>query len=287
MNNSARYLIFFQYIGTAYRGVVKVPPQQQEVKGVQDHLENAIRKLRPLTPVSLFISSRTDAGVHALSNSAHFDLVRTNDKPPFSEDVLVEALNFHLGAEQIRVTGARRVPDQFHARFQAQSRTYVYRVALGISHRSQLPLPECDLCWGVRHTVLDMEAMRDAAAMLVGTHDFSSFRAVNSDLPFKSPIKTMDVVGIQPGSSFVQAHFHREILFWELTFRSRSFLYKQVRRMAGALVAVGQRRLSISHLKEILEARDSLAFPQGLAAPAHGLFLTGVEYKDSDLQLKL
>ncbi|XP_068576251.1 tRNA pseudouridine synthase-like 1 [Cebidichthys violaceus] len=285
MHNWARYLVFFQYIGTNYRGAVKVPPNQLVRKGVQDHLEDAIRRLRPLNPVSLSISSRTDTGVHALSNSAHFDLQRNNDKPPFTEDILVEALNFHLKAEQIRITRAHRVPNDFHARFRARSRTYVYRIALGISHHSLLPLTDRDLCWNLRNQKLDVGAMREAAALLVGTQDFSSFRAVNSDIHFKSPVKTLNVASVQPGSSFVHAHFHREIPFWELTFTSRSFLYKQVRRMTGALVAVGRGQLSVPQLQDILEARDSLAYPQGLAAPAHGLFLTRVNYSEMDLQL--
>lgn len=286
MQNSTRYLIFFQYIGTKYSGAAKVPSYQLERrKGVQDHLEDALRRLRPLNPVSLKVSSRTDRGVHALSNSAHFDLQRKNDKPPFTEDILVKALNFHLGTEQIRITCAHRVPDDFHARFCAQSRTYVYRLALGVPHYSLLPLTECNLCWSLGNMELDVGAMRKAATLLVGTHDFSSFRAVNSDITFKNPMKTLDVAAIQPGSSFVHANFHREIVFWELTFRSRSFLYKQVRRMAGALVAVGQGRLSVPELKDILEARDSLAYPRGLAAPPDGLFLTRVDYRDADLQL--
>lgn len=284
MHNNARYLIFFQYIGTKYSGVVKAPHQQVK-KGVQNYIEDAIQKLRPLNPVSLFVSSRTDTGVHALSNSAHFDLQRKNNKPPFTEDILVEALNYHLKPEQIRITQALRVPADFHARYRAQSRTYVYRVALGISHHALLPLTDHNLCWGLRNTELDIKAMNEAAALLVGTHDFSSFRAINSEMPFKNPVKTMDVVSIQPGSSFALAHFHREFPFLELTFRSRSFLYKQVRRLTGALVAVGQGVLSVPHLEEILEARDTLAYPQGLAAPPHGLFLTQVGYRDEDLQL--
>ncbi|XP_073324194.1 tRNA pseudouridine synthase-like 1 [Pagrus major] len=285
MRNWARYLIFFQYIGTKYSGAVKVPPHQLCKKGVQDHLEDAIRGLKPINQVSLSISSRTDTGVHALSNSAHFDLQRRNDKPPFTEDVLVDALNFYLKSEQIKVNRVHRVPDNFHARYRAQSRTYVYRIALGTSHHSLLPLTESNLCWTLRNTELDVGAMREAAALLVGVHDFSSFRAVNSDMPFKSPVKTLDVASIRPGGSFAQSHFHREMPLWELTFTSRSFLYKQVRRMAGALVGVGQGRLSVPQLKEVLEARDSLAYPQGLAAPAHGLFLTRVDYKETDLQL--
>ncbi|XP_077385362.1 tRNA pseudouridine synthase-like 1 isoform X2 [Festucalex cinctus] len=228
MSTQTRYLIFFQYIGTKYSGAIKLPPHQLllEKRGVQDHLEDAVRRLKPLNPVSLSISSRTDSGVHALSNSAHFDFQRKNDKPPFTEDILVEALNFHLKAEQISITRAYRVADDFHARFQALSRTYVYRIALGVSHSSQLPLVERDMCWNLRHT---------------------------------------------------------EIPFWELTFKSKSFLYKQVRRMTGALVAVGQRRISLTKLKEVMEARDSLAYPQNVIAPARGLFLTRVDYNESDL----
>ncbi|MEQ2300732.1 hypothetical protein AMECASPLE_028864 [Ameca splendens] len=182
------------------------------------------------------------------------------------------------------VTHAHRVPDNFHARFRAQSRTYIYRIALGVTHHTLLPLTDENLCWSLRNTELDIDAMREAAALLVGTHDFSSFRALNSDMPFKSPVKTMDVVAIQPGSSFARSHFHREMQFWELTFKSRSFLYKQVRRMTGALVAAGQGLLSVSQVKQILDSRDTLAYPQGVVAPAQGLFLKSVDYKESDLQ---
>ncbi|XP_054640987.1 tRNA pseudouridine synthase-like 1 isoform X2 [Dunckerocampus dactyliophorus] len=277
MYNRARYLIFFQYIGTKYSGAAKVPPLQTWVKGVQDHIEDALQRLRPLNPVSLYISSRTDSGVHALSNSAHFDFQRKNDKPPFTEDILVEALNFHLRTEQISVTRAHRVPDDFNARFRALSRTYVYRIALG----SQVPLVERDMCWNLRHTELDVGAMSEAAAVFVGTHDFSSFRAMNSDAAFKNPVKTLDVVRIEPRRGFICEHFHRDVPLWELTFQSKSFLYKQVRRMTGALVAVGQGRLTLTKLKEIMEARDSLAYPSTMTAPPQGLFLTRVNYSES------
>uniref|UniRef100_A0A3B3Y1M3 tRNA pseudouridine synthase n=1 Tax=Poecilia mexicana TaxID=48701 RepID=A0A3B3Y1M3_9TELE len=263
MHNWARYLIFFQYIGTKYRSVFAFFPV---------FVQEAIKRLKPVNPVSLSVSSRTDAGVHALSNSAHFDLQRKNDKPPFTADVLVEALNFNLKEQQIRVTHAYRVPDDFHARYRAQSRTYVYRVALGVTHHTLLPLTDWNLCWGLRNTELDIDAMHEAAALLVGTHDFSSFRAVNSDLPFKNPVKTVDVVTIQPGSSFAHSHFHR----WDSVV-----VVIQVRRMTGVLVAAGQGRLSVSQVKQILDARDTLAFPHDVAAPAYGLFLKSVDYKES------
>ncbi|XP_061899661.1 tRNA pseudouridine synthase-like 1 [Entelurus aequoreus] len=246
---------------------------------VQDHIEDAIERLKPLHPVRLYISSRTDSGVHALSNSAHFDFQRKNDKPPFTEDVLVKALNLKLDREHISINQAYRVAADFSARYRALSRTYVYRMALGC----QIPLVERNMCWNLHHTELDVGAMREAAAMLVGTHDFSSFRANNSDIVYKNPVKTLEVVRIDPGRAFVCEHFHRHIPVWELTFQSQSFLYKQVRRMTGALVAVGQGRLTLPKLKEMMEARHSLAYPSNMTAPPQGLFLTRVNYKESDL----
>ncbi|XP_010862921.2 tRNA pseudouridine synthase-like 1 isoform X2 [Esox lucius] len=261
---------------------MKAPPHQA-VKGVQNYLEEAVRRLRPANAISLHVSSRTDTGVHAICNSAHFDLQRQNGKPPLAEEVLVDALNFHLRPESIRVTHAHRVHGAFHARFQAVSRTYVYRLAMGIRHHSCMPLTEDKLCWGIRSVDLDIGAMRDAAALLVGTHNFSSFRALNSETPYKDPVKTLDRASLEPGDAFVRRHFHRGIQFWELTFRSRSFLYKQVRRMTGALVAVGQGKMSVYGVKELLEAQDSLAYPQNLTAPPDGLFLARVDYDPLDL----
>ncbi|XP_026076878.1 tRNA pseudouridine synthase-like 1 [Carassius auratus] len=280
--SAARYLIFFQYTGTKYSGVMKTAADQA-VEGVENHLESAVRKLKPVNEVSVVISSRTDTGVHALCNSAHVDIQRRGDKPPLLEQDLVDALNFHLKAEPIRITRAYRVHSDFHARYRAVSRTYVYRFASGLRHHTEMPVTERDLCWALRDTRLNIDAVQEAAALLLGTHDFSTFRALSSDTPFKNPVKTLEKAQLDPGVSFSQRHFHRDIQFWELTFKSRSFLYRQVRRMTGALVAVGQGRLSVRQIQELLEARDSLAFPQNLTAPAHGLFLTNIQYRETDL----
>ncbi|XP_026878866.2 tRNA pseudouridine synthase-like 1 isoform X1 [Electrophorus electricus] len=280
--SGTRYLIFFQYIGSKYSGVMKAP-SHQPVEGVQNYLENAVGKLKPLNGPSVSISSRTDTGVHALSNSAHLDIVRKEGKPPFTEQLLIDALNFHLQPEPIRITRAYRVRGDFHARYRAVSRTYIYRLATGVQHHTELPVTEKDLCWALGNTELNADAMREAGAMLSGTHDFSTFRAMSTDAPYRNPVKTLELVQVQPGLSFSQRHFHRDLQFWELTFKSRSFLYKQVRRMTGALVAVGRGKLSISQLQELLDIRDSKAYPQNTAAPPCGLFLTDVEYDDADL----
>ncbi|KAL7978652.1 hypothetical protein Chor_010695 [Crotalus horridus] len=106
--------------------------------GVENHLEKAAENLRASEPIKFVISSRTDAGVHALCNTAHLDVQRKEGQPPFSEDVLVQVLNKHLLSEPIR---------NFHARFSARARTYVYRVATGCTAYSDLPVFERDLCW--------------------------------------------------------------------------------------------------------------------------------------------
>ncbi|XP_069774857.1 tRNA pseudouridine synthase-like 1 isoform X2 [Narcine bancroftii] len=283
---AVRYLIYFQYCGTNYSGVMKTPSDQL-MTGVQNYLEDALQKLRPINKVNISISSRTDSGVHAFCNSAHFDLERKEGKSPFSEELLVNALNFHLKPEPISILKAFRVSDIFHARHHARSRTYTYRLVTGCNHHSHLPVFERNLCWPVSRRPLNMDTMQEAARMLLGTHDFSTFRSLNSETPFKSPLKTLLQANLTPGLSLtMQQDHHRHLEFWELTFRSQSFLYKQVRRMTGALVAVGQGKLMPRHIAELLEVQDSRAFPRNFIAPPNGLFLKNVEYDEKDLQMQ-
>ncbi|KAJ7421498.1 tRNA pseudouridine synthase-like 1 [Willisornis vidua] len=130
---------------------------------------------------------------------------------------------------------------------------------------------------------LDVPAMQEAAKFLVGTHDFSTFRSLNSDSASQTPIRTIFQVDIQPSSGFLAHHYeHRGLEFWEVKVRGRSFLYRQVRRMVGALVAVGMGRMAPHHIKELLEVRDPLAFPANAMAPPRGLFLQAVEYDQAE-----
>ncbi|XP_066190241.1 tRNA pseudouridine synthase-like 1 isoform X2 [Sylvia atricapilla] len=221
----ARYLVFFQYFGTRYSGVMETKSDQALV-GVQNYLEEAAQKLKPSAPIKFHISSRTDTGVHALANAAHVDIQRAPGKAPFTAQQLVQGLNYHLRPEPIRILSAQRVPGTFHARFCALSRTYVYRLLLGCAHHSQIPVFERDLCWA-------------------------------------------------PAGG--------ELEFWEVKVKGKAFLYKQVRRMVGALVAVGQGKFSPQRIQELLELKDSRAFPPHSMAPASGLFLQSVEYSQEDL----
>ncbi|XP_059547582.1 tRNA pseudouridine synthase-like 1 isoform X2 [Myotis daubentonii] len=184
----ARYLVFFQYLGTDFNGSAAVRGAQRAV-GVQNYLEEAAEKLKSVVPVKFIISSRTDAGVHALSNAAHLDVQRRSGQPPFAPEVLTEALNTHLRHPAIRVLRAFRVPSDFHARYAATSRTYLYRLVTGCPRHDQLSVFERNRCWAVRADRLDVAAMREAAQHLLGTHDFSAFQSAGS--PSASSVRTL------------------------------------------------------------------------------------------------
>ncbi|XP_042850235.1 tRNA pseudouridine synthase-like 1 isoform X3 [Panthera tigris] len=276
----ARYLVYFQYLGTEFKYVFRTshscprPPSvsrhpsgvaairgSQRAIGVQNYLEEAAKRLNSVVPVKFTISSRTDAGVHALSNAAHLDVQRRSGQPPFSPEVLAEALNAHLRHPAIRVLQAFRVPADFHARHAATSRTYLYRLATGCHRPDQLSVFERNRCWALRAGSLDVDAMQEAAQHLLGTHDFSAFQSAGS--PATSSVRTLRRASVSPdlGSPFVLPQENR-----------------QVRRMTAVLVAVGLGALMPAQVKVILESRDPLGRHQTRVAPAHGLFLKSVQY---------
>ncbi|KAM9107533.1 tRNA pseudouridine synthase-like 1 isoform 4-T4 [Megaptera novaeangliae] len=229
----ARYLVYFQYLGTDFNGVAAVRGAQHAI-GVQNYLEEAAERLNSVVPVKFTISSRTDAGVHALSNAAHLDVQRRSGLPPFSPEVLMEALNTHLRHPAIRVLQAFRVPSHFHARHAATSRTYLYRLVTGCRRPDQLPVFERNRCWALRADCLDVAAMREAAQHLLGTHDFRAFQSAGS--PATSPVRTLRRASVSPdpaGSPFVLPEESRRLRFWSLEFESQSFLYRQVGCVLG------------------------------------------------------
>ncbi|XP_033084668.1 tRNA pseudouridine synthase-like 1 isoform X1 [Trachypithecus francoisi] len=300
----ARYLVYFQYVGTDFNGVAAVRGTQRAI-GIQNYLEEAAERLNSVVPVRFTISSRTDAGVHALSNAAHLDVQRRSGRPPFPPEVLAEALNTHLRHPAIRVLQAFRVPSDFHARHAATSRTYLYRLVTGCHRPDELPVFERNLCWALQADCLDVAAMQEAAQHLLGTHDFSAFQSAGSPVP--SPVRTLRRVSVSPGqaSPLVTPEDSRKLRFWSLEFESQSFLYRQVgsvlgpslgggaeggqalcnlgpgsqvRRMTAVLVAVGLGALAPAQVKMILESQDPLGKHQARVAPAHGLFLKSVLY---------
>ena len=243
-----RYRLTLEYDGGPYHGF----QAQGRLPSVQGALERAITAFSGEDAV-VNGAGRTDAGVHATGQVVHFDLERV-----WPEATVMNALNAHLVKEQIAVLEASLAPSDFHARFSAKGRAYLYRIL----NRGAPPALERGRVWHVKKP-LDAEAMHTAAQVLVGHHDFTTFR--DAACQARSPIKTLD-----------QAKVWREGEEIRLSFASRSFLHRQVRSMTGSLAEVGVGRWSAGDLKAALEARDRKAC--GQVAPAEGLCLTAVDY---------
>ncbi len=243
-----RYKLTLEYDGAPYKGF----QLQDGLPSVQASLERAILGFCGAA-VRVHVAGRTDTGVHATGQVVHVEL----DKA-WRPDVVRNALNAHLVPEPVSVLAAEVTAEDFHARFSATGRRYLYRVI----DRKPPPVLERARAWWVK-TPLDVDAMARAALALVGTHDFTTFRALQCQA--KSPVRTLDLASVERVGQEV----------W-LRFSARSFLHRQVRSMTGSLVEGGAGRWPAARLGEALAARDRRDC--GQVAPAHGLYLTGVEY---------
>jgi tRNA pseudouridine38-40 synthase len=243
-----RFKLTVEYDGGGFVGWQR----QDNGPSVQQALEEAIHRFCGET-VDCFAAGRTDAGVHALGQVVHFDLVREA-----SADTVRDALNFHLKPAAISVLKAEVVAADFHARFSAKARLYLYRI---VNRRAPLAI-ERGRAWLV-WAPLDVGAMHAAAQLLVGHHDFTSFRA--SLCQADSPVKTLDVLDVTRADAEVR-----------IAARARSFLHHQVRNMVGTLKLVGEGKWTREDVARALAARDRSA--AGPTAPAEGLYLTEVWY---------
>lgn len=248
-----RYKLTLEYHGGPFVGWQR----QENGPSVQACLEAALAALDPGTPL-VQGAGRTDAGVHATGQVAHVDLAR--DWDGFR---LVQAVNHHLKPAPVAVLAAEAVDGDFHARFDAIFRRYTYRA---ITRRAPLTLDK-GLAWRVSHP-LDVAAMRAAAAMLTGRHDFTTFRA--SQCQATSPVKTLDIAEVEAEGDEVR-----------FRFGARSFLHNQIRSFVGTLERVGAGVWKPARVAEALAARDRAAC--GPVAPPEGLYLTNVEYPTKTL----
>jgi tRNA pseudouridine38-40 synthase len=237
-----RFALTIEYDGTPYMGWQR----QAHGPSVQAAIEEAIAKTSGIE-VQLHAAGRTDAGVHALAMRAHFDL--ETELTPFR---LMGALNAHLRPAPIAILDCVVVPDDWHARFSCIGRAYEYRI---VNRRAPLAV-ERDRAWQVIQK-LDAGAMHDAAQLLVGLHDFTTFRSAHCQSD--SPIKTLDRLDVRREGEhvFVEAE-------------ARSFLHHQVRSMVGSLAAVGTGRWTAADLQAALDAKDRTALAHN--APPEGLY---------------
>lgn len=244
-----RYKLTIEYDGTPFSGWQR----QSGVPTVQQCLEDAFSDFLGETTI-VWGSGRTDAGVHAKGQVAHFDT--TKDYSPVK---IQGAMNKRLMNIPISLLNVEEVDNDFHARFSAISRSYEYKI---LNRRTPPALEENRVLW-VAHP-LDTQLMIEAAESLVGYHDFTSFR--DSRCQSSSPLKTLDELSVERSGDIII-----------IKTRARSFLHHQVRNMVGTLKRVGEGAWPPSKVKTILEAKDRrLAGPTVLAC---GLYLTQIRFK--------
>lgn len=281
-----RFLIFFQYVGTKYSGLAKASQKWSEKQGVLDVLEEAIQRLTPIQVENVTSSCRTDSGVHALVNTIHVDLERPSHKQPFTPHSLVRGINRELVDEDVRVIKACKVQDTFHARHNVVRRDYLYRVVLGCEYPKEMPLFEENRSYAIRESHLDIQKMEEASRLFIGLHDFASFRNLRHDFKDQYTKREMYSVSIYHPCShhdnYLLHPFSCRYLYLE--FSARSYLYRQIRRMVGVLLAVGRGRLTPSDVQDILQSRDNTNLRGTKPAPAGGLYLKDVIYDEKDLQ---
>lgn len=244
----ARYKLTIEYDGTPFAGWQR----QADRWSVQQALEEAIEKFSGEAAVTQ-AAGRTDAGVHALGQVAHFDLEREWD--PFR---VREALNYHLKPDPVAILACELVSEAFEARFSALARHYEYRIL----NRRPRPALEARRVWHVA-VPLDAESMHRAAQTILGTHDFTTFR--DAQCQARSPVKTLDRLDVRREGEHVV-----------ITAGARSFLHHQVRSMVGSLKLVGEGKWTPEGFRAALDARDRARC--GSLAPPDGLYLIRVDY---------
>ena len=247
-----RYALKIEYNGQPFFGWQR----QDKLSTVQRAIEEVLAKLEPAEH-RIAAAGRTDAGVHALGQVAHCDL-----KKDWESFRLTEALNFHLKPLPVSIIDCALVPEDWHARFSATERYYVFRLLT----RRAPATHEKGLVWQVVHA-LDLETMQEGAANLLGTHDFTTFRSSNCQA--QSPVKTLNALDIEKivGWSGTEFRFH---------IKARSFLHNQVRSFVGTLERVGAGQYSTADIKHALSARDRSKC--GPVCPPQGLYLKKVFY---------
>lgn len=248
----ARYKLTIEYEGTPYAGWQR----QEGLPTVQAAIETAISRFCGARAV-VAAAGRTDAGVHALAQVAHVDLEKA-----WRADTVRDALNAHLSqaGELVSILEAQAVAPDFHARFSAVRRHYLYRIL----NRRSPPALEVRYAWWMPRP-LDAEKMHKAAQRLAGYHDFTTFRAAQCQA--RSPWRTVDRLDVARQGEWI-----------EIRASARSFLHNQIRSFAGSLAEVGWERWTEDDLAAALEARERARC--AMVAPPQGLYLAGVDYAD-------
>ena len=245
-----RYQILIEYVGSNFIGW----QIQSKGQSVQKLIQNKISKLLK-EKINLVGSGRTDSGVHAIEQSAHFDCKKRIE----NLSKFLQSINYFLNKKLISITSIKKISLNFHARFSAKQRIYTYIIFNRISR----PSIEKNRGWHIRKK-LDLKLMKKGAKKLLGTHDFSTFRSSNCSA--KSPIRTMKSIKIKEVKNKIQ-----------IQFKSQSFLQQQVRSMVGCLKYLAEKKWNLKKFERIFKSKKR-TLNNAPPAPAHGLFLEKVIY---------
>ena len=246
-----RWKIIIEYDGTDYAGWQR----QVDVPSIQQSIETAITKFCQ-QEITIHAAGRTDAGVHARGQVAHFDLDYGDRELSGLE--LLKAINAHLGKEPISILHAEEVAEDFHARFSAVNKMYRYIIL----NRPAPPTFQQRQVWHYKRP-LDADKMHEGAQVLLGHHDFTTFR--DSQCQANSPMRTLDRLDVRCEDDLII-----------IEAEARSFLHHQIRNFAGTLILLGEGKWTPQDLKKALEAKDRTK--GGMTAPASGLYLFRIDF---------
>ncbi|XP_049863053.1 tRNA pseudouridine synthase-like 1 isoform X2 [Schistocerca gregaria] len=247
-----RYLLYISYVGTYFRAVQKqtfrTEPEVKDPESVQGILEIACRRFKPANEPKVYVSSRTDKGVHALLSSAHVDLER-HTGGGYDPECLTVGFNryFEKAKVGLRVQKCQLVPDTFHSRHSAKCRTYLYRLAvrkqnaptlqkMGFKYLAEIPFSEWRRCYFIQNPEFNVDAMKQAAALFPGIKDFRSFMGASRDDRDIRTVRSMKELCIKPGQQFLSDDYMpscKHYDFWEVTCKGQSFLYRQLATLEG------------------------------------------------------
>ncbi|XP_046389859.1 tRNA pseudouridine synthase-like 1 isoform X2 [Ischnura elegans] len=274
----------------------KLKPDPESVQGI---LEIALKRFQPINCPSVFISSRTDKGVHGLENAAHVDFEHPQGDSPSWPEFMIHGLNryFCKAHADLRIKNILPVPDTFHSRFNAKSRTYLYRIAVQKSSWSQdfsheynikIPMGEWKRCCMIGDPNFDIDKVKEAASYFVGLKDFLTFTGRGNKLPEGySTVRRINSLTISPGQPLINSIYdptNHMYDFWDVVVNAKSFNYRQVRRMVAVLIAVAQNKIEVTEVKNMIEDPSNYGWnPKACTAPPYGLYLLKVEYDPKDL----
>ena len=288
-----RYFLKFSYLGTRYRGlqknVVRFNEPIRDPDTVQGAIEDALATLLPKCTEwpKITLSSRTDVGVHALCSTAHVDL-HNKHNCLYNPNLALRYVNryFFRCKHDVRLLEFIPVTEDFHARYFAKSRTYVYRfMRAKDQNEHRIPISETSHAFHLRSETFDIERLKRATQLFMGTKDFRTFSTEAITTKPVQYVRQLQAITVEKGQPLMPFDpLCQNFDFWNITFKARSFLYKQVRRMVAALINVGTGKLTERDINIMLQVPNHRNWdPRIQIVPAHGLYLANIEYSQEEL----